>query len=55
VVLVRIGLALLIFIQPVLFPLFPKSRNMISSSSRELLVRNEFDIMQVYDIKVVGV
>lgn len=28
---------------------------MISSSSRELLVRNEFDIMQVYDVKVVGV
>lgn len=27
---------------------------MVSSSSREFFVRDEFDIMQVYDVKVVG-
>jgi hypothetical protein len=55
VILLRVGFALLILIQPVLFSLFRQSSDMISVSFRKLLVRDEFDIMQVYDIKVVGV
>ena len=55
VILVRVGFAFLILIQPILSALSRQSSGMVSLSLRNPLVRDELDVMQIYDIKVAGV